>query len=681
MKDDKDGWVKDGYTLEDVLKIEKINEDGSAEVVYDSGTADEISPALIDRGRTALADTVPNKKAFAKALDISESKALSVLQKLAVAGSIKQTRKGGFRRWPSGDEDALTFIMRRGGVRDDAGHNLGKGGRDFHKVFKSNEGNLIRKTGMSVEEAGFVLWEGGYIDRIGELADRPPTEAESLEIIEDIVGTPRFLPGEGPQAGDAAEQADLDEAINRLGIDTTGMDAAAQQEAVEEAQNLELLQAEADEIAQAYQASLLEAEVFWKEYLESRGDAWVPEIYDAGRTATLADMEAINAEGQGSTNDAKTSEKPAQEGQEVRQEEEPPTGAKGDDAGPVGTGEKEPGSAAKAGESESAVGVKGTGGALDSLRTQPETEEILVSDPVYQLSKSELEKLQQAFDEELASGDILEAISPREAIDALYAQTSILLAPNGRLFIIGDALAHEGFASQIAEKAGVDFQSRKRPTLPDDFEGKSYQTVMNALNLSAVTLSRTANVSVGVDIHGTPTQRQIKTINQIDALARRGGGEYRAAYFKQPEFLDKEIGEVIGADEREAPKREDQQVAFKVAQSGKKASAKEQKTADTGLFGTEEAVEKSDAPGFDLGSSFTDRVEELGALGLAQEDVKRMTPFEQDHLLNDKGALSRLNAIGDRMVEFLKTDKFGLQMFGNDVLTDPAQIEVRAYAR
>ena len=36
MKSEKDGWVKDGYNKSDVLKIEKKNDDGTYETVYDS---------------------------------------------------------------------------------------------------------------------------------------------------------------------------------------------------------------------------------------------------------------------------------------------------------------------------------------------------------------------------------------------------------------------------------------------------------------------------------------------------------------------------------------------------------------------------------------------------------------------------------------------------------------------
>ena len=172
--------------------------------------------------------------------------------------------------------------------------------------------------------------------------------------------------------------------------------------------------------------------------------------------------------------------------------------------------------------------------ALDGLETFPEIDAVEDSDPVHQLSEPELEGLQRAFDEAAGGDGVLGSISIREAIDVENALQNIVLAPNGRMYIIGDALAHEGFADLMAEKAGINFAGKLRPTRVGDLPSTAMQTVLNKLNLTAVRTSLDKNLSVAVDIYGTPTSRQVKAINQIERLAKRGyggrPGTYHATY-------------------------------------------------------------------------------------------------------------------------------------------------------
>lgn len=71
--------------------------------------------------------------------------------------------------------DVITFVRRLGGIRDDEGHNLGKG-RGYLK-----RPGLISKRGRSVDSVGEALWEAGYF---GAGQNERPTEAQVLDLIE-----------------------------------------------------------------------------------------------------------------------------------------------------------------------------------------------------------------------------------------------------------------------------------------------------------------------------------------------------------------------------------------------------------------------------------------------------------------------------------------------------------------
>jgi hypothetical protein len=72
--------------------------------------------------------------------------------------------------------DALTFIARNGGLRNDEGHALRKGGREMAQ-FAPGGGHLFRRDGMSIDRAGELLHEAGYFN--GER----PTTAEVLDLL------------------------------------------------------------------------------------------------------------------------------------------------------------------------------------------------------------------------------------------------------------------------------------------------------------------------------------------------------------------------------------------------------------------------------------------------------------------------------------------------------------------
>lgn len=70
--------------------------------------------------------------------------------------------------------DVIEFLADRGGVRDDAGHDLAKG----RGLSRLTVPPLIRKNGMDIDRAGEMLWEGGYfVTR--------PSEAQVLDLIDE----------------------------------------------------------------------------------------------------------------------------------------------------------------------------------------------------------------------------------------------------------------------------------------------------------------------------------------------------------------------------------------------------------------------------------------------------------------------------------------------------------------
>lgn len=95
------------------------------------------------------------------------------------------------RRRPS---DVIEYLADRGGIRDDEGNSFVRSGtssrtgrtvsssRDYAGIFVPRAGPLVRlDRGMSIDDAGELLFEGGYF------SDRPTT-AEVLEMIDRAVG-------------------------------------------------------------------------------------------------------------------------------------------------------------------------------------------------------------------------------------------------------------------------------------------------------------------------------------------------------------------------------------------------------------------------------------------------------------------------------------------------------------
>ncbi|MGN6124835.1 MAG: hypothetical protein ACTHOJ_17965, partial [Sphingomonas oligoaromativorans] len=114
--------------------------------------------------------------------------------------------------------DVLSFLAEHGGLRDDEGHDLqgrgklisgaitgqrrrgGSAGMGL-PIFAPRGGFLFRRNGMSIDEAGELLHEAGYIS-----GDRPTT-ADVLDLLASSNSRPIYRPDDMPDVW-LAEQAD-----------------------------------------------------------------------------------------------------------------------------------------------------------------------------------------------------------------------------------------------------------------------------------------------------------------------------------------------------------------------------------------------------------------------------------------------------------------------------------------
>jgi hypothetical protein len=92
----------------------------------------------------------------------------------------RETALAGAERRPGAREDVRTVLADAGGIRDDEGHDLIQG-RNLQR-FVPRAGPLIRRKGMSIDEAGELLWDRGFFGP-PETSARPTT-AQVLDMVE-----------------------------------------------------------------------------------------------------------------------------------------------------------------------------------------------------------------------------------------------------------------------------------------------------------------------------------------------------------------------------------------------------------------------------------------------------------------------------------------------------------------
>ncbi|WP_022727209.1 LPD5 domain-containing protein [Fodinicurvata sediminis] len=156
-----------------------------------------------------------NPEAIGKELGIAPDQARRVLGVLAGTpnSGLQQTRGGNLRRTPRarGPVDAARFLASRGGVRDDAGHDLRRG-RNLQTITPA--GPLIRNTGLSIDDAGEALWQAGYFGP-PDTTERP-SEDQVLELLERTSRQRVYRPEDTEQIESQRreqEQADEERAV------------------------------------------------------------------------------------------------------------------------------------------------------------------------------------------------------------------------------------------------------------------------------------------------------------------------------------------------------------------------------------------------------------------------------------------------------------------------------------
>ena len=204
----------------------------------------ELQKMVAERGRQ-----LNDFGAIARELGASEQDVRQGLTQMALDGTISQRKDGRFARRapaPSGPEDVLEFIARKGGIRDDEGHKLGlkslspeeaarmisdeararavrnraTGSRDWQKMTRRN-GPLLRHKGLSIDRVGEALHEAGYLH--GADGGRPTT-SEVLAYLDQRIGDgkPRYTqedqglaPGNAAAIAEAAPGQTPEEALNQ----------------------------------------------------------------------------------------------------------------------------------------------------------------------------------------------------------------------------------------------------------------------------------------------------------------------------------------------------------------------------------------------------------------------------------------------------------------------------------
>lgn len=177
---------------------------------FDPGAHFAAARRYVAEGRGPL-----TPQALGKRLGIEPGQAQQVLGMLAsgTGSGIQVGRDGKLRRTPraTGPIDVVRFLAGRGGIRDDEGHDLRRG-RGLQQLVPG--GPLIRKNGMSIDEAGEALWEAGYFGPV-ETTPRPDT-AQVLEMLDRSQSGKIYTPEEGVEVeAQRTAEAQADEESTR----------------------------------------------------------------------------------------------------------------------------------------------------------------------------------------------------------------------------------------------------------------------------------------------------------------------------------------------------------------------------------------------------------------------------------------------------------------------------------
>lgn len=126
-----------------------------------------------------------------------------------------ELRPARFRRASvfSGDDDIVRFLLKHGGLRDDEGHDLR--GRGYHKLMAPGMGPLLRRDGMSLDEARGLAESADFFIDTGHRGDglAQSTTDDLADLLERAARGERVLP---LTAREAELRPDLDEAREQV---------------------------------------------------------------------------------------------------------------------------------------------------------------------------------------------------------------------------------------------------------------------------------------------------------------------------------------------------------------------------------------------------------------------------------------------------------------------------------
>lgn len=183
-----------------------------------------------------------NAKTVSEALGIAEDDARAMLDGLAAQRRLIQSTKRGYRRIAAADSrplDVIQFLSASGGIRDQAGELRFM---DATKTFVPGVGPLVRRRGMTHDEAGERLWEAGYFGPPETTAR--PTTAEVLELIdESLRGTRRFSVFDEADLSARQDARQAQAMADELEVRVSELEAVAQADRGLEATRDELVEA------------------------------------------------------------------------------------------------------------------------------------------------------------------------------------------------------------------------------------------------------------------------------------------------------------------------------------------------------------------------------------------------------------------------------------------------------
>lgn len=246
----------------------------------------------------------------------------------------------------------VQFLREMGGVRDDGGdvrHTLGGA--------RQRPGLVNNRSGVPLDEAALRASEAGYLTGNRERAD---INALLAAIEDDLKGQPRYSLADDARVLEyraALERnAEIDRLASEHGIPTENRTRAQFFDELTEKLTVERAAAESRSLAEAIEADYAKAAAEAKAFLESRGDAWEPDVaYTRGRPRTLEDLErewreATAADPVGRSEGGGPGSRPAAGNPGAVQVDSgqggngaAPAGSRGAQAGPAGAGGEPPG--------------------------------------------------------------------------------------------------------------------------------------------------------------------------------------------------------------------------------------------------------------------------------------------------------------------------------------------------